>query len=556
MSALGRWLAHARRLCDRRREMTGQTTDAAAGIGARGTLAPYPVHPLQDILGDAARRLPHKTAIIDGEHTYTYQQLHMFSERFAAALAKLGVGKGDCVGLLAPNCAEFEVAFFGVIKVGAAVTTINSGYREREVAHQIRSSGAKTLVAHGDLLGLAESARRDIAALDRIIAIEPTSRDPNTFWGMIERAPASPPPVAIDPMEDVAALPYSSGTTGVSKGVMLTHYNLTANLRQFMVRPGEALEPSEDDVLLAHLPLFHIYGMQVLMNSAIASGATQVMMGRFDLLEMLRLMSEHGVTHLYTVPPVGLALTQFSGLGDYDLSAMRAACLAAAPASADLQRRMQDACGFPVFQAYGMTELSPVATVDYIEPERMTAGCVGTAVADTELRVVDLDEGTSDVGVGEIGELLTRGPQVMKGYYGNADATAETITDDGWLRTGDIVRMDDAGRVWVLDRKKELIKYKGFQVPPAELEGLLLEHPDIADAAVIGVPDEESGEVPKAFVALRAGAALSADDVMGYAAERVATFKRIRAVEFVDAIPKNPSGKILRRALAEREGLG
>ena len=528
---------------------------AAPTIGPRESLAPYPMHPLQDILTETAQRLPQKIAVIDGEHAYTYQQLHMFSERFAAALAKLGVAKGDRVGLLAPNCAEFEIAFFGVIKVGAAVTTINSGYREREVAHQIRSSGAKTLIAHAALADLAHSAQRSIPALDRVIPIEPTSRDPNTFWGMIERAPASPPPIEINPAEDSAALPYSSGTTGVSKGVMLTHYNLTANLRQFMIRPGEALEPSENDVLLAHLPLFHIYGMQVLMNSAIASGATQIMMGRFDLLEMLRIMADRKVTHLYTVPPVGLALTQFPGIADYDLSAMQAACLAAAPASEDLQRRMQNACGFPVFQAYGMTELSPVATIDYIEPDRLTPGCVGTAIADTELRVVDLDAGTDDVPPGEIGELIARGPQVMKGYYNNPEATAETITPDGWLRTGDIVRMDPQGRVWILDRKKELIKYKGFQVPPAELEGLLLEHPDIADAAVIGIPDEESGEIPKAFVALRPGAYLSPDDVIAYAAERVATFKRIRAVEFVADIPKNPSGKILRRALAEREGI-
>ncbi len=522
-------------------------------ITPRQSLAPYPVHPLQDVLTDTARRLPHKTAIIDGDYTLTYQQLHMFADRFAAALAKLGVGKGDCVGLLAPNCTEFEVAFFGILKLGAFATTINSGYREREIAHQLNDSGAKTLVVHEALVPTVEAVRDTVPSLERVIVIEPTSRHSDTFWGLIERAPASPPPVDIDPMQDLAALPYSSGTTGVSKGVMLTHYNLTANLRQFIERPGEALQPAESDVLLVHLPLFHIYGMQVLMNGAIASGATQVMMGRFDIDEMLRLVSQHSVTHLYTVPPVGLALTQYPAVRDYDLSAIKAACLAAAPASEDLQRRLQDACGFPVFQAYGMTELSPVATIDYIEADMMTAGSVGTAIADTDLRVVDLDAGDTDLPVGEVGELLVRGPQVMKGYYNNAEATAETITPDGWLHTGDIVRMNADGCVWVLDRKKELIKYKGFQVPPAELEGLLLEHPSIADAAVIGVPDEESGEVPKAFVVRSQDAALTADEVVAFVAERVATFKHIRAVQFTDAIPKNPSGKILRRVLAEQE---
>ena len=335
---------------------------------------------------------------------------------------------------------------------------------------------------------------------------------------------------------------------------MLTHYNMTANLIQFMNRPGEALQSLESDVLLAHLPLFHIYGMQVLMNSVIASGGTQVMMGRFDMEEMLRLLSTHKVTHLYTVPPVGLGLTLYPGVADYDLSSMLAACLAAAPASEDLQARVQEACGFPVFQAYGMTELSPVSNVDYIEPELMTPGSVGPPIADTEERVVDLETATRDVPVGEVGELLVRGPQVMKGYYDNEQATRETITDDGWLYTGDIVRANEDGCVWILDRKKELIKYKAFQVPPAELEGLLLEHPAIADAAVIGKADVEAGEIPKAFVVRRAGAEVSGDDVMSFVAGKVATFKRVREVEFIDSIPKNPSGKILRRMLADREG--
>ena len=520
---------------------------------ARGSLAPYAAYPLQDILTDTARRLPHKTAIVDGEFSYTYQQLDMYSDRLAAALALLGFGKGDVVGILAPNCVEFEVAFFGILKAGATATTINSGYREREVAHQLNNSGARGLIAHESLAHLIEGAGESIPALERVIEIQGTSRDPAKFWGLIERAPATPPRVDIDPMEDLAALPYSSGTTGLSKGVMLTHYNLTANLRQFMERPGEALQVTEDDALLAHLPLFHIYGMQVLMNAVIAAGGTQVLMGRFGMEEMLGLIEAHKVTQLYTVPPVGIGLTLYPKLGGYDLSSMTAACLAAAPASEDLQVRVQEACGFPVFQAYGMTELSPVATIDYIEPARATPGSVGTAAADTDLRVVDLDAGTTDVAEGEIGELLVRGPQVMKGYYNNAAATQETITADGWLHTGDIVRMDAGGRVWILDRKKELIKYKGFQVPPAELEGLLLEHPAIADAAVIGKADAESGEVPKAFVALKQGADVSADEVMGFVAERVATFKQVRDVEFVDAIPKNPSGKILRRALMERE---
>ena len=400
---------------------------------------------------------------------------------------------------------------------------------------------------------MAEAARDGTPALKRMIVIEPSSRESNSFWGLIERSPATPPPVEIDAENDLAALPYSSGTTGLSKGVMLTHYNMTANLRQFIERPGEALQQTKDDVLLVHLPLFHIYGMQVLMNAVIATGGTQVMMGRFDMGEMLKLVSTHKVTHLYTVPPVGIGLSLLTDLEGHDLSSMKAACLAAAPASEELQMRVQDVVGFPVFQAYGMTELSPVSNVDYIEPEKMTPGSVGPAIADTEERVVDLETGTKDIPFGEVGELLVRGPQVMKGYYNNEEATRETIDGDGWLHTGDIVRMNEDGCVWILDRKKELIKYKGFQVPPAELEGLLLEHPAIADAAVVPKPDVESGEVPKAFVVARQDVEVSGEDVMSFVAARVATFKHIREVEFIDAIPKNPSGKILRRMLMDSE---
>jgi acyl-CoA synthetase (AMP-forming)/AMP-acid ligase II len=354
-------------------------------------------------------------------------------------------------------------------------------------------------------------------------------------------------------LEPTGLLNIVSGTTGMAKGVMLTHFNLTANLRQYLDRPGEGSVPGEHDVILTHLPLFHIYGLQVLMNAAISVGATQVFMGRFDMELLLRLLSQHRVTQFYTVPPVGLGLTNYPAILNYDLSALRMALLAAAPTSAELQKKVQDALGCPVIQGYGMTELSPVANVDFMEAEHTRYGSVGPAVADTEERVVDLDTGATNLAPGDAGELLLRGPQVMKGYFNNQRATAETITPDGWLHTGDIVRMDGDGYVWILDRKKELIKYKGFQVPPAELEGLLLKHPAVVDAAVIGIEDLEVGEVPKAFVVRRQGVEISAGALMDFVAGKVATFKQIREVEFTDAIPKNLSGKILRRALIDQE---
>ncbi len=518
----------------------------------RGSLAPYESAPLQRLLQRTARRFPNKLAVIDGDRRFTYAQLDQYSDRFAAALASMGVAKGDRVGVLAPNCVEFEISFFGIIKAGAVVTTVNSGYREREIAHQLDSAGAEVLVLHHSLQAVADSARDAVPALKRMIVIEEDAPSPESFWGLIEGAPAAPPRVSLDPEQDLAVLPYSSGTTGLSKGVMLTHFNLAANVCQFLQR-DEPTAIREADVVMVHLPLFHIYGMNVLMNPAIAAGATQVLMGRFDVDQFLGLLARHRVTALYTVPPVGLALTQYPNIGSFDLSALRFSMFGAAPMSAEMQTRVQEAVGCPIIQGYGLTETSPVTNQDFIDPERGRPGSVGPGMPDTEEMVVDVETGQLAVPFGEPGELLIRGPQVMKGYFDNPVATTEAITPDGWLHTGDIVRMDHDGYVWILDRKKELIKYKGFQVPPAELEGLLLEHPAAADVAVIAKPDPEAGEVPKAFVVVRPGASVTPGELMAFVAERVATFKHIREVEFVDAIPKNPSGKILRRVLVDQE---
>lgn len=519
----------------------------------RPSIARYHASPVQAFLHQAARRWPRKIAVIDGDRRFTFSELDARSTRLAAALVTLGVAKGDCVGLLAPNCAEFVIAFYGVVTAGAVVSTINSGYREMEVAHQLLDSGAQTLIVHETLLETARSACRDVPLLRRLIVIGDASGTDESFWGLIHSANVVPPDVDIDPKDDLAALPYSSGTTGLSKGVMLTHFNLTANVQQWLEREDEVAHMGHNDIILVHPPLFHIYGMNVLMNQAVAVGATLVMMGRFQMDRFLTLISTHSVTALFTVPPVALGLVNFPRLGDYDLSALRFALLGAAPMSADLQRQLQAVLGCPVIQGYGMTELSPVSHIDYAEPELGCPGSVGFPVADTEAKVVDLETGESEVSFGEPGELLVRGPQVMKGYYNNPAATAEAITPDGWLHTGDIVRMDADGRVWVVDRKKELIKYKGFQVPPAELEGLLFQHPGVMDAAVIGKADADAGEVPKAFVVRTEGADVTGDDLMAFVAGKVATFKQVREVEFVESIPKNPSGKILRRVLLEQE---
>ena len=518
----------------------------------RVSLAPYNPEPVQRLLQQAAAQWPDGTAVVDGDRRFTFADLDAYSGRFASALAAMGLGKGSIVGILAPNCAEFEIAFFGILKAGATVTTVNSGYREREIAYQLQASGAQALIVHHTLAEAADVALSGVDEVRDRILIEAGAASAHSFWALIEDQSGPPPEPALDPYEDVAALPFSSGTTGLQKGVMLTHANLHTNVRQNLGRPGEEGVVRRGDVMLVHLPLFHIYGMTVLQLSAIAAGATQVMMGRFDMREMLALVAEHRVTVLYTAPPVCLALSLTPLLDEYDVSSLRFLLSGAAPLSGELQTRLAERLGCAVIQGYGLTETSPMTNADFTD-ERGRPGTIGPAIPDTEERVVDLESGERDLPPGELGELLVRGPQVMKGYYRQPEATAEVITPDGWFHTGDIASMDEDGYVRIVDRKKELIKYKGFQVAPAELEGLLLEHPGVADAAVIPIPDEEAGEAPKAFVVRKADAGPTGDELMAFVAERVATFKQLREVEFTDAIPKNASGKLLRRVLIEQE---
>jgi 4-coumarate--CoA ligase len=344
--------------------------------------------------------------------------------------------------------------------------------------------------------------------------------------------------------DDLAVLPYSSGTTGLPKGVMLTHANLVGNTLQAEAQ----FDFDEHEVFLACLPFFHIYGMQIIMNVGLRIGATLVTMPRFDLEQFLALTQEHHATRLWTVPPIVLALARHPIVDDYDLTSVRSILSGAAPLAPELAAEAEARIGVPVVQGYGMTELSPLSHAPLWQDPR--PGTVGVLVANCDARVVDPETG-DDLGVGEDGELWIRGPNVMKGYLNNPGATAATIDGDGWLHTGDIGHVDDDGYWFIVDRVKELIKVKGFQVPPAELEGLLITHPAVADVAVIGIPDEEAGERPKAFVVLRPGVDASADEIQEFVAEHVAHYKRLSEVVFLDAIPKSPSGKILRRLLRD-----
>jgi acyl-CoA synthetase (AMP-forming)/AMP-acid ligase II len=477
-----------------------------------------------------------KPALVDGPtgRTYSHAQTAAAIAGAARALAGRGVRRGDVVALYAANSPEYAIAFHAVVALGAVCTTINPTYTVTELAFQLEHSGALALLAGPEVLDRArEAAGRagvgDVGEIDALLDGDPGG-------AALDGAADS---------EDLVALPYSSGTTGLPKGVMLSHRNLVANILQSTVQQPV----TADDTLVGVLPLFHIYGLSVVMNAVLRNGATLVTMPRFDLEDYLGLVQEHRATKAHLVPPIVLALAKSPVVERYDLSSLELVNSGAAPLSAELQQAAAERIGCPVVQGYGMTESSPVTHVTPLDPARHRLGSIGPPVPSTECRIVDVASG-DELGPGEEGEVCVRGPQVMRGYLDDPDATAATIDADGWLHTGDVGRADEDGYVVLVDRVKELIKYKGYQVAPAELEAVLVEHPAVAEAAVVGRPDEEAGEVPKAFVAL-AGEA-SQEEIMAFVAERVAPYKRLRALEVVDEIPKSPSGKILRRVLNER----
>ena len=384
----------------------------------------------------------------------------------------------------------------------------------------------------------------------RHVLVIGSARPPQTlnWYDVANGFPASPPPaIALDVERDLVALPYSSGTTGLPKGVMLSHRNLVCN----HIMCTSAARMTERDVLLLFLPFYHIYGT-MLMGASVASGATVCIMERFEARTALALTQQYGVTLFYAVPPVLLALTQMPELNQYDLSSVRYIMSGAAPLPPEIARRMRELTGLLVLQGYGLTEASPLTHLNPVDnPELVRLDSVGWRVSDEEERIVATDDPTQDLGPDEIGELLVRGPHVMLGYWKAPEETARALRD-GWLHTGDIARRDEQGYVQIVDRKKEMIKYKGFGIAPAELEALLHEHPAVADCAVVPKADPDAGEIPRAFVVLNAGIAVSGEELMRFVAERVAGYKQVRAVEFVAEIPKNPSGKILRRVLKER----
>jgi acyl-CoA synthetase (AMP-forming)/AMP-acid ligase II len=484
-------------------------------------------------------------ALIDAPtgRTVTYAQLRESVRAVAAGLDERGFRKGDVFAHYAPNLPEYAVAFHAVATVGGINTTANPLLTAEELARQLSDCRARLLVTVPERLEAANVAAEQAGVEEIFVYGE---ADGATPFASLLQAGGEPPDVAIDPAQDVVALPYSSGTTGLPKGVMLTHRNLVANICQTMVHQ----RVGDGDRVIAVLPFFHIYGLVVLMNLPLRSGATVVTMPRFDLQAFLRVLQDYRITRAWLVPPIVLALAKQPLVDEFDVSSLKFILSGAAPLSAELEVACGERLGCRMLQGYGLTETSPTTHSVPDDFAGQMPGSIGPPVPNTECRIVDVAT-CEDAPDGEPGELLIRGPQVMKGYFNNPQATAVAIDPDGWLHTGDVARVEPDGSTRIVDRIKELIKYKGNQVAPAELEALLLTHPAIIDAAVIGLPDDDAGEVPKAFVV--ASEPVTPEEVTQFVAEHVAPYKKVRAVELVDEIPKSPSGKILRRVLIERE---
>ncbi len=490
------------------------------------------------VLGDSAQRFADKPALIDGltgRHV-TYRELSDTVHAGAAGFVRLGVRPGDVVAVMSHNQPRFAAVVHAALAAGAAITPVNPIATAEEVARQLAASNASVLVASEES-GECATAAAALSGVDRVVSLGTLGQ--TTFDDLLADGGRAPT-LDIDPSTAPAAIPFSSGTSGKPKGVRLTHRNLVANLAQ--LRTGWRITAA--DTQLAVLPFFHIYGFTVILNSGLLAGATIVTLARFDTNSYLDTLERYGVTRTYCAPPMLLAIG--AAAPSPPPVRLKYAICGAAPLDVEVLHHAEERLGAPIRQGYGMTETSPgthqVADADFTTSP---AGCVGTLLPNTEARLVD-PESHDDVEPGVPGELLIRGPQVMDGYLDNAEATAETLTD-GWLHTGDLVRVDDDGRFWVVDRLKELIKYKGYQIAPAELESILLTHPMVADVAVIGIPHHEGGEAPKAFVVAREP--VDEAELMSFVAARVTPYKKVRQVQFVDAIPKSPTGKILRRVL-------
>jgi len=537
----------------------------------------YPEVPLDELLRRSAEKHPDAVAIIFEGYKMTYRELDEAVSRLARALQELGMGKGDRVAIFLPNCPQFVIGYYAILRAGGVVTAVNPLYTERELEYQLNNSEAVGIITL-DLLYERVAKVRERTSLKFIIVtglkdylpklkailgsllkkipmakVEPA---PGVYFlkDLLARYPPEPKPVEINPKEDLACLQYTGGTTGVPKGAMLTHYNLVSNAvaASYWLNAEEAKE-----VHVGILPLFHIYGMTTVMNSPIYKAGATILIPRFDAKKILEAIHKYRATVFCGVPTLYAMLLDHPELSKYDLTSIKFCVSGAAPLPPEVQRRFMEVTGGVLVEGYGLTEASPVTHANPLDRTMKTVkiGSIGVPWPDTEAKIVDVETGTKELPPGEVGELVVRGPQVMKGYWKMPEETSQALRD-GWLYTGDIAKMDEDGYFYIVDRKKDLIKYKGYSVYPRELEDVLYGHEAVKLCAVVGKPDPVAGEIPKAFVVLKEGYEPTdelREEILEYVNSRVAPYKRIRELEFRKELPVSAAGKVLRRVLREEE---
>ncbi len=504
---------------------------------------PYPEIPVFGIISNAAEIHGRKVAVVHEGESLTFEELERLSSKFAIALNAMGVRKGDRVMVYLKNGPEFIIAYYGILKAGGIVVPANPMFKAMELAYQANDAGAETIVFLESLHSNIQDTV-DHTCLKRLVSVgDRTIAGSVPFNEILSESRGQPPNVRIEPKEDVAVIQYTGGTTGIPKGAMITHFNLVSNA----IMNAKWFRWEGHDKVMGVTPFFHTWGPTVCMNSVFYSGASVHVMSRFDPEECLEVVEKEKITIFYGVTSLWQLLMNHPAIGRYELSSLRYVKAGGMPVLREVKEKWEKVTGVPLIPGYGLTEASPECLNN--PPHRVKVGTIGIPISDTQAKVVDIDRG-GVLPPGKEGELLIKGPQVMKGYWQGPKETERTI-EDGWLHTGDIVYMDEEGYFHFVERAKEMIKYKGYQVFPSELENLLLQHPSVRECSVVGKPDSIAGEIPVAFVVLKQCQSVTPEEMTEFCNEKIASYKRIREVRFVDQLPKTPVGKTLKRRLRE-----